>query len=51
MKITKDSVEQVYNGYDDVIFYTNKEYFINEFTYDESVDIDYIVNHALIAAR
>ncbi len=49
MKITKDSVEQVYNGYDDVIFYTNKEYFINEFEYDESVDIDYIIDHSLEA--
>jgi len=49
MKITKDSVEQVHNGYDDVIFYTNKEYFINEFEYDESIGIDYIIDHSLEA--
>jgi hypothetical protein len=49
MKITEDRVEQVYNGDDDIIFYTNKEYFINEFTYDESIDTDYVVNHALDA--
>lgn len=47
LKITEDDVKNVHNGYDNVIFYTNKEYFINEFTYDESVDIDYIINHAL----
>jgi len=49
MKITKDSVEQVYNGYDDVIFYTNKEYFINDFKYDDSIELDYIVKHSLDA--
>ena len=49
MKITEDRVDKVHNGYDDVIFYTNKEYFINEFAYDESISIDYIIDHSLEA--
>jgi hypothetical protein len=47
LKITEDEVKNVQNGYDDVVFYANPEYFINDFEYDESINIDYIINNAL----
>jgi hypothetical protein len=47
IKITENSVTKTHNGVDDVIFYNNPEYFISDFEYDESIEIDYIVNNAL----